>query len=67
MKETDHDHGDQMTCTGCMIADGRMMFAVDPGKDCSIGAIVEVPLPWKEGDPAPPDATHLFDGLSKDG
>ncbi len=81
MKETKHDHGDSSNCTGCMVLDGRLTFnidhdielgrpyvqmGVDPGKGDSIGVTVEVPPPWKEGDPAPPDATHLFDGSSTD-
>ncbi len=71
MKIVERDHGDSTTCTGCMIADGRMTLVVDSGKGYSIGMEVErtffegVPPPWKEGDPAPLDATYLFDDLSK--
>ena len=70
MKETPHDHGDTTTCTGCMVEDGRMRFGVDPARGSQVTEVIlndAVPPPWKEGDPAPPDATHLFDGLSQDG
>ena len=41
-------------------ADGRITLGVDQGAGYSIGCTVRVPLPWREGDPTPPDASHLF-------
>ena len=45
-----------------------MRMGVDPARGSPVTEVIidDVPPQWKEGDPAPPDATHLFDGSSTD-
>ena len=62
MKVIEHDHGDTTMCSGCMIADGKIVFCVYPARGSFVTEVVldDFPPSWKEGDPAPPDATYLF-------